>query len=208
MHVAGSIRPHRCRCPGSSRPTATTGRGGRGLPEVLRAGCPGAASTRRRRRRPYWRRYLYGQRDLARLNADEVARKVRVPASTHGCSTSAAATAGTRRGCAGAIRDYPRPCSTCPAARPSAARSSPRRAWPTGCTTATATRSRPTSATGTTWSAASTCVHHLAEPDIVGLFGRVRAALAAGGTLAVLDAFRPDTDTDRRRRMCSGCSCT
>jgi hypothetical protein len=102
-----------------------------GLTEVTRSGQPfghheAAADD------PYWRRYITGQLELARLSASEVARKLRL-----GGDPTSLLDIGGGHGWYSAelCRRYPaspRRCSTFQAARQSAGRSSPRPACPTG----------------------------------------------------------------------------
>jgi SAM-dependent methyltransferase len=166
------------------------------LPEVARTGRPvgqhAAAPDD-----PYWRRYLYGQRDLARLTATEVARRVRVPAGARlvldvggGHGWYAAELCRRHPGLTATVLDLP---GSAAIGREIIAE--------TGLAERVHHRDGDaldpaTYATGLDGPYDVVCcfnlVHHLAEADIVTLFGRLRGVLRPGGTLAVLDGFAPE----------------
>ena len=65
----------------------------------------------------YWRVYITGQYEIARLSAGEVARTIRLPPKPSALLDVAGVTAGSRRSCAAATRRSRRPSSIFPAAR-------------------------------------------------------------------------------------------
>jgi O-methyltransferase domain len=138
---------------------------------------------------PYWRRYIYGQLELARLCAAEVARKLRLP---RGARSLLDIGGGHGWYSAQLCRRHPRLTATVLDLPGSAAvgREIIARAG-----MASRVRFRDGDATTAGLGAgydAALCfnlVHHLPCDEVAGLFGRVHEALAPGGTLAVLDAF-------------------
>jgi hypothetical protein len=119
------------------------------LPEVIRTGTP-VGHHDADPDDPYWRRYLTGQYQLARLSAGEVARKLRVPPH-----------ARTVLDIGGGHGAYPiELCRRHPAL------------------TATVLDLPGSARIGR---------------ELVALFTRIRAALAPGGSLAVLDGFSAPT---------------
>jgi SAM-dependent methyltransferase len=137
---------------------------------------------------PYWRRYLYGQRDLARLTATAVARAIAVRrpramldlGGGHGLYT--AALCRRHPGLQATVLDLPGSAAV-------------GREIVSGLGMVDRVRFAEgdvrTADLGTEYDLVCcfNLVHHLAEPDVVSLFRRVRAALAPGGVFAVLDAF-------------------
>jgi SAM-dependent methyltransferase len=139
---------------------------------------------------PYWRRYITGQQELARLSADEVARKLPLPAGAralldigggHGwysaclCRRHPALTA--------TVLDLP---GSTAVGREliHAAGLSDRVSFRDGDAT--------TADLGAATCDAVLCfnlVHHLAPGQVADLFRRAAAALRPGGTFAVLDVF-------------------
>ena len=166
-------------------------------------GRAGRASTRPPPDDPYWRRYIYGQLDLARLSAGEVARQVRRAA---GAAVGARHRRRARLVLGPAVpppprphRDRPRPARQ----RPDRPRDHRRgRACPTGSAIATATPSTHRPGGPYDLVMCFNLVHHLPEADIVDpvLRGSGGRCLRAG-TLAVLDAFG---DPSRRRSVAGG----
>lgn len=160
-----------------------------GLPDVLR-GMPPARQHTAAADDDYWRRYLYGQRDLARLNADEVARKVRVRAPRTmldlggGHGWYAARLCHRHPGLSATVLDLP---GSAAVGREIIAAA--------GMTDRVDHRDgdalRADLGTGYDLICCFNLVHHLAEADIVTLLRRAHAALRPGGALAVLDAFVP-----------------
>jgi SAM-dependent methyltransferase len=158
------------------------------LPEVARTGQPihpHAAGPDD----PYWRRYLYGQRDLARLSAGEVAAKVRVPAGARtlldiggGHGWYAAQLCQRHPTLSATVLDLPGSSRIGREIMAEAGRDD--RVRHRDGDALTADLGGPYDVV-----CCFNLVHHLAEPDIVRLFTRVRAALAPGGTFAVLDGF-------------------
>jgi 2-polyprenyl-3-methyl-5-hydroxy-6-metoxy-1,4-benzoquinol methylase len=165
-----------------------------GLDEVARSGQPvghhGAPPGD-----PYWRRYICGQLELARLSADEVARKLRLP----GDPRSLLDIGGSHGWYSAQLcRRYPRLTATVLDLPGSAAigREIIARAG-----MADRVEHRDGDATtddlGSGYDAVLcfNLVHHLTSDQTVGLFGRIHEALAPGGLLAVMDAF---ADPSRR----------
>jgi trans-aconitate methyltransferase len=138
---------------------------------------------------PYWRQYVYGQLDLARLSADEVAKKLHLPGDPQ-----ALLDIGGSHGWYSAqlCRRYPRLTATVLDLPGSAAigREIIARAG-----MAERVEHRDGDATtdhlGSGYDAVLcfNLLHHLTSDQIVGLFGRIHEALAPGGLLAVMDAF-------------------
>jgi cyclopropane fatty-acyl-phospholipid synthase-like methyltransferase len=143
---------------------------------------------------PYWRRYITGQLELARLSAAEVARKLPLPRHPH-----AVLDVGGGHGWYSAelCRRYPGLTATVLDLPGSAAIGREIIA-----TAGLADRVRFTEGDATTEDLgdarthggydAVLCfnlVHHLAPEEVASLFTRAHAALAPGGTLAVLDVF-------------------
>jgi SAM-dependent methyltransferase len=161
-----------------------------GLPDVLRGAAPAQQHTTAASD-DYWRRYLYGQRDLARLNADEVARKVRVRHPRRmldiggGHGWYAARLCRRHPGLSATVVDLPG--SAAVGRDIIAAAGMADRVHHRDGDALTADLG-----TGYDLVCCFNLLHHLAETDIVALLSRVREALAAGGTLAVLDAFVPN----------------
>ena len=138
---------------------------------------------------PYWRRYIYGQLDLARLSAREVARKIRLSGSATslldvggGHGWYSAAMCQRHRGLTATVLDLPG--STAIGREIIAAAGMSDRV-----------RYRDGDATlddlGGGYDAVLcfNLVHHLTAAQIVALFGRIRESLVPGGTLAVMDVF-------------------
>jgi SAM-dependent methyltransferase len=160
-----------------------------GLPDVLR-GAPPAQQHTTAADDDYWRRYLYGQRDLARLNADEVARKVRVrnPRTMldlgGGHGWYAARLCRRHPGLSAIVLDLPG--SAAVGREIIAAAGMADRVQHRDGDALTADLG-----SGYDLVCCFNLLHHLAEADIVTLLRRAREAVAPGGTLAVLDAFVP-----------------
>lgn len=158
------------------------------LPEVARTGQPvghHAASAGD----AYWRRYVTGQFELARLSAGEVAARLRVPAGAAslldiGGAHGWYAVELCRRhpGLRATVLDLP---GSAQIGRELIARAG----------LAQRVRHRDGDARtadlggGYDLVLCFNLVHHLTPAEIVSLFGRIRAALSTGGSLAVLDAF-------------------
>ena len=159
------------------------------LPEVLQ-GAPPAQQHTTAVTDDYWRRYLYGQRDLARLNADEVARKVRVHQPRTmldlggGHGWYAARLCRRHPGLSAVVLDLPGSAAVGRDLIAAAGMSDRVHHRDGDALTADL-------GTGYDLVCCFNLVHHLTEPDVVTLLQRARAALAPGGTLAVLDAFVP-----------------
>jgi SAM-dependent methyltransferase len=179
----------------------------RGLDEVTRKGRPvghhGASPDD-----PYWRRYIGGQLDLARLSAGEVAGKLalageRGPAGKRGLPEEPLSLLDIGGGhgwySAELCRRHPGLTATVLDLPGSAAvgREIIAEAGMSG-----RVRFRAGDATtddlGSGYDAVLcfNLVHHLTEEQITGLFARIHAALRPGGVLAVLDGF---TGTRRRQ---------
>ncbi len=159
-----------------------------GLEEVTRSGQPfghhdAPADD------PYWRRYLSGQLELARLSAAEVARKLRLPGDPRSLLDIGG---GHGWYSAQLCRRYPRLTATVLDLPGSAAIG---REIIAGAGLADRVRYRDGDATTAQLGGGYDCVlcfnllHHLAEEQIPRLLAKAHAALAPGGSLAVMDAF-------------------
>jgi len=143
---------------------------------------------------PYWERYIRGQRELARLSAAEVARKLRLPSGARqlldiggGHGLYSAALCRRHPGLTATVLDLPGSAAV-------------GREIVAAAGMADRVRFRDGDATGGDLGSgdlgsgydAVLCfnlVHHLGPDQIPALFGKAREALAPGGTLAVMDAF-------------------
>ena len=138
---------------------------------------------------PYWRRYIYGQLDLARLSAGEVARKVRLPA---GARSLLDIGGGHGWYSVQLCRRHPRLTATVLDLPGSAAIG---REIIAGAGMAARVTYRDgdaiTADLGGGYDAVLcfNLLHHLEPGQIVSLFGKIREALAPGGRLAIMDAF-------------------
>jgi 2-polyprenyl-3-methyl-5-hydroxy-6-metoxy-1,4-benzoquinol methylase len=166
-----------------------------GLEEVTRGGQP-AGHHDAPPGDPYWRRYIGGQLELARLSAGEVARKLRLPRDPRSLLD-----VGGGHGwyAAQLCHRYPRLVATVLDLPGSAAIG---REIIAGAGMADRVRHRDGDATtddlGSGYDAVLcfNLVHHLAPGQIASLLGKIHEALVPGGTLAVMDAF---ADPARRR---------
>jgi protein-L-isoaspartate O-methyltransferase len=166
-----------------------------GLDEVARSGQP-AGHHDAPPGDPYWRRYISGQYELARLSAAEVARKLRLPRDPRSLLDIGG---GHGWYSAQLCRRYPRLVATVLDLPGSAAigREIIARAG-----MADRVRHRDGDAIaddlGSGYDAVLcfNLVHHLAPGQITSLFGKIHEALAPGGLLAVMDAF---ADPGRRQ---------
>jgi ubiquinone/menaquinone biosynthesis C-methylase UbiE len=138
---------------------------------------------------PYWQRYLCGQRELARLSAAEVARKLPLP----GAPRRLLDIGGGHGGYSAALcRRYPELTATVLDLPGSAAVG---REFIAEDGLSDRVRFRDGDATtadlGDGYDAVLcfNLVHHLEPAQAAALLGRVHAALNPGGTLAVLDVF-------------------
>ncbi|VEG53982.1 type 12 methyltransferase [Mycolicibacterium aurum] len=138
---------------------------------------------------PYWRRYIGGQLELARLSAGEVAKKIRLPRDSR---TLLDIGGGHGWYSAQLCRRHPQLTATVldlPGSAAigreiiAAAGMSDRVVHREGDAT--------TDDLGGGYDAVLcfNLLHHLTAEQTVELFGRIRDALAPGGTLAVMDAF-------------------
>jgi 2-polyprenyl-3-methyl-5-hydroxy-6-metoxy-1,4-benzoquinol methylase len=140
---------------------------------------------------PFWERYIRGQYELARLSAAEVARKLRLPAGARrlldiggGHGLYSAQLCRRHPGLTATVLDLPGSAAV-------------GREIVAAAGLADRVRFRDGDATagdlelGSGYDAVLcfNLVHHLSPDQITALLGRVRDALAPGGTLAVLDAF-------------------
>jgi SAM-dependent methyltransferase len=145
---------------------------------------------------PYWRRYIGGQLDLARLSAGEVARKLRLPGGPRSLLDIGG---GHGWYAAQLCRRHPQLTATVLDLPGSAAIG---REIIAAAGMADRVRFRDGDATtddlghGYDVVLCFNLVHHLAPEQIARLFGRIRDALAPGGVLAVMDAF---ADPGRRQ---------
>jgi hypothetical protein len=144
---------------------------------------------------PYWDRYIHGQFELARLSADEVGRRLRLPGGARSILD-----VGGGRGWYSAVlcQRHPGLRATVPD-QPGSARVGRRIIVAAGLSDRAAHREGD--ALGADLGAdddAVLCfnlVHHLTPAQIVDPFTGVRTTLAPHGTIAVMDAFAP---TSRR----------
>jgi cyclopropane fatty-acyl-phospholipid synthase-like methyltransferase len=148
---------------------------------------------------PYWERYIRGQRELARLSAAEVARKLRLPSGARqlldiggGHGLYSAALCRRHPGLTATVLDLP---GSAAVGREivAAAGMADRVRFRDGDATAgdLGTGDLGTGDLDSRYDAVLcfNLVHHLAPEQIPALFGTAREALAPGGTLAVMDAF-------------------
>jgi cyclopropane fatty-acyl-phospholipid synthase-like methyltransferase len=159
-----------------------------GLDEVTRNGQP-AGHHDAPPSDPYWRRYICGQLELARLSADEVARKLRLPADPRSLLYIGG---GHGWYSAQLCRRYPRLTATVLDLPGSAAIGREIIAeagmadrvehWDGDATT-------DDMGSGYDAVLCFNLLHHLTADQTVGLFSRIHEALAPGGILAVMDAF-------------------
>jgi hypothetical protein len=159
-----------------------------GLDEVIRGGQP-AGHHAAAPNDPYWRRYIGGQFDLARLSAAEVARKLRLPRDARsvldiggGHGWYSAQLCRRHPGLTATVLDLP---GSAAIGREiiAAAGMSDRVHHRDGDATTDDLGS------GHDGVLCFNLVHHLMPDQIVGLFTRAHEALAPGGVLAVMDAF-------------------
>lgn len=149
---------------------------------------------------PYWRRYLDGQRELARLSAPEIARKLPLPPG----ATALLDIGGGHGGYSAAL------CARHPALRatvldlPGSAAVGREMIAAAGLSGRVSFRDGDAATADLTAGAGAgydavlcfNLVHHLAPDAAAGLFRRIAAALKPGGVLAVLDVF---AEPGRRR---------
>jgi ubiquinone/menaquinone biosynthesis C-methylase UbiE len=138
---------------------------------------------------PYWRRYILGQLDLARLTAPEVARRLTLPPKADrvldvggGHGWYAATLCRTHPGVAATVLDLP---GSARVGREVIAAAGLSRL-------VTFTDGDARHADFPPDQDAVLCfnlLHHLTETEIPALLSRAHAALKPGGTLAILDAF-------------------
>jgi SAM-dependent methyltransferase len=159
-----------------------------GLPDVARTGRPDAHHDAAPDD-PYWRRYILGQRDLARLSAAYVAKKIPVPPGRRsmldiggGHGLYSIELCRRNPGLTATILDLP---GSAVIGREVVADSglADRIVHVDG--------DARTAELGGSYDLVLcfNLVHHLAPPEVAHLFSRAGQALAPGGTLAVLDAF-------------------
>jgi SAM-dependent methyltransferase len=159
-----------------------------GLEETLRTGTSSGSHTAPPAD-PYWRRYIAGQAELARLSASEVARKLPLPDGPRtlldvggGHGWYAACLCRRHPGLSATVLDLPG--STAVGRELIAAAGLSGRVGFRDGDAATADL-------GSGYDAVLcfNLVHHLAADQVADLFTRAAAALKPGGTLAVLDVF-------------------
>lgn len=159
-----------------------------GLDDVIRGGQP-ASHHDAPPDDPYWRRYISGQLELARLSADEVARKLRLPGEPRsvldiggGHGWYSARLCRRHRGLTATVLDLPGSAVI-------------GREVMAAAGMADRVRHRDGNAItddlGSGYDAVLcfNLVHHLAPDQIVRLFAKIHAALVPGGRLAVMGAF-------------------
>jgi SAM-dependent methyltransferase len=159
-----------------------------GLDEVARTGMPDGHHDAPPDD-PYWRRYITGQLDLARLSAAEVARKLRLPAGARslldiggGHGWYAAQLCRRHPGLSATVLDPPGSAIIGREIMAAAGMSDRVRHREGDAVTADLGR-------GYDGVLCFNLVHHLRPEQIVGLLRRIHDALAPGGSLAVMDAF-------------------
>jgi SAM-dependent methyltransferase len=159
-----------------------------GLDEVTR-GQPTAGHHDAPPGDPYWRRYITGQLELARLSAPEVARRLRVPATARsvldiggGHGWYSAELCRRYPGLTATVLDLP---GSAAIGREIIAKAglSDRVRYQDGDAAVADL------GTGHDLVLCFNLVHHLRPEAIVGLLARIRGALAPGGSLAVMDVF-------------------
>lgn len=145
---------------------------------------------------PYWRRYIGGQLDLARLSAAEVVRKLRLPGDPRslldvggGHGWYAAQLCRRHPHLTATVLDLPGSAAIGREIILQAGMADRVRFRDGDATTADLGR-------GYDGVLCFNLVHHLALEQIVPLFAAIREALAPGGVLAVMDAF---ADPSRRQ---------
>jgi 2-polyprenyl-3-methyl-5-hydroxy-6-metoxy-1,4-benzoquinol methylase len=147
---------------------------------------------------PYWRRYITGQRELARLSAAEVAKKLPLPASSRalldiggGHGGYAAALCERYPELRATVLDLPGSAAVGRELIAAAGLSDRVRFRDGDATTADLTADSDGRDTGGGYDAVLcfNLVHHLAPAEAAALFRRIGAAIKPGGTLAVLDVF-------------------
>ncbi len=138
---------------------------------------------------PYWDRYLRGQLDLARLSAGEVARKLRLPGGARslldiggGHGWYSAELCRRYPGLTATVLDLPGSAAIGREIIAAAGLADRVRHADGDATTADL-------GTGHDVVLCFNLLHHLAPGQITGLLRRIRAALAPGGTLVIMDAF-------------------
>ena len=132
---------------------------------------------------PYWRRYILGQLDLARLSAPEIARRLRIPP---GARTVLDLGGGHGHYSAELCRRHPGLQATVldlPGSTAIGRELTPQVEFRDG-DVRTAELGKNVDAV-----LCFNLIHHLGPDEIVALFARVHEALAPGGTFAILDAF-------------------
>jgi hypothetical protein len=138
---------------------------------------------------PYWRRYITGQLDLARLSAPEVARKLRLPREARtlldiggGHGWYSAQLCLRHPGLTATVLDLPGSAAIGREIIDRAGLADRVRHQDGNAVTAELGH-------GYDGVLCFNLIHHLTEDEIVGLFAKIHAALAPGGSLAVMDAF-------------------
>jgi 2-polyprenyl-3-methyl-5-hydroxy-6-metoxy-1,4-benzoquinol methylase len=159
-----------------------------GLAEVTRSGRP-AGHHDAPAEDPYWRRYIGGQLELARLSASEVARRLRLPGDPRSLLDIGG---GHGWYSAELCRRHPRLTATVLDLPGSAAIG---REIIAQAGMADRVLHRDGDATTAELGGGFDCVlcfnlvHHLGQEHVVSLFARIHAALVPGGSFAVMDAF-------------------
>lgn len=169
-----------------------------GLDEAVRAGKT-SGSHEAEPGDPYWRRYITGQRELARLSAAEVAKKLPLPAGARtlldiggGHGGYAAALCERHPELRATVLDLPGSTAIGRELIAAAGLSDRVRFRDGDATTADLTADTGGGDAGGGGYDAVLCfnlVHHLAPDEAAALFRKIGAALGPGGTLAVLDVF-------------------
>ncbi|GAB7066791.1 methyltransferase domain-containing protein [Mycobacterium hodleri] len=158
------------------------------LAEVTRSGQP-AGHHEAPPGDPYWRRYVAGQLELARLSADEVAKKLPLPADSRSLLD-----VGGGHGWYSAqlCRRHPQLTATV-LDLPGSAEIGREIIARAGMTDRVEHRDGDATTDdlggGYDVVLCFNLLHHLSEEQTVALFSRIHDALAPGGTLAVMDAF-------------------
>jgi 2-polyprenyl-3-methyl-5-hydroxy-6-metoxy-1,4-benzoquinol methylase len=159
-----------------------------GLDEVTRTGKP-AGHHDAPPDDPYWRRYITGQLDLARLSAVEVARKLPLPPGARslldiggGHGWYSAQLCRRHPGLSATVLDLPGSAAIGREIIAAAGMSDRVRYREGDAVTADLGQ-------GYDGVLCFNLVHHLRPEQVVGLLRRIHDALAPGGTLTVMDAF-------------------
>jgi O-methyltransferase domain len=165
------------------------------LPEIVRTGRPGEHHDFEPEA-PYWRRYITGQLDLARLSAGEVARRIRVPDGARtvldiggGHGWYSAALCQRHPGLTATVLDLPGSTRIGREIMTTAGMAD--RVSHRDGDVLTADLGGPYDVV-----LCFNLVHHLGPDQVALVLSKIHGALAPGGSVAVMDAF---AEPDQRR---------